>query len=175
MATELVLNEELYERFLLEAIPQSTKKFLWIGTADLKDLHVRNGRRFTPWLAQLAQLVERGVEIRLLHAKEPGPRFRRSFDLYPALTGSERFERLLCPRVHFKTLIIDGRRAYVGSANVTGAGMGAKHRNRRNFEAGIITDDPQIVRRMMDQYEAVFLGHECAKCRLKQVCPDPID
>lgn len=49
-------------------------------------------------------------------------------------------ERILCPRVHLKSLIIDGRFAYVGSANLTGAGMGAKSDRRRNFESGIITD-----------------------------------
>ena len=171
--TELVSNREIYERFLLEGVAQS-RKFLWLGTADLKDLHVHRGRRFVPFLKVLAELVERGVEIRLLHAKEPGPRFRATFDRFPELIESERFERALCPRVHFKCIIIDGRRAFIGSANLTGAGMGARHPEKRNFEAGIDTDDPKIVAGMMDLFDRVFLGDECAKCRLRSVCPDPI-
>ena len=31
-----------------------------------------------------------------------------------------------CPRVHFKAVIVDGAFVYVGSANWTGAGLGAK-------------------------------------------------
>ena len=30
-------------------------------------------------------------------------------------------ERMLCPRVHFKCVIVDGVKAYFGSANLTGA------------------------------------------------------
>lgn len=43
-------------------------------------------------------------------------------------------ERMLCPRVHFKCIIVDGVKAYFGSANLTGAGMGAKSEKKRNFE-----------------------------------------
>ena len=67
--------------------------------------------------------IGKGVEIRLIHAKEPGQPFREDFDRYPRL--HRHLERVLCPRVHFKCIIIDGRQAYFGSANLTGAGMGA--------------------------------------------------
>lgn len=35
-------------------------------------------------------------------------------------------ERVMCPRVHFKIIVIDQTVCYVGSANLTGAGMGMK-------------------------------------------------
>lgn len=169
----MITNREIYERFLLEAIPQS-RKFLWIGTADLKDLHVHRGRRMIPFIGLLSELVERGVEIRLLHAKEPGPLFRRSFDKYPALLATERFERALCPRVHFKCIIIDGKHAFIGSANLTGAGMGSRHSDKRNFEVGVDTRDPVMIQGMMDLFDRVFLGDACGSCRMRDVCPDPI-
>ena len=50
-----------------------------------------------PFLALLAQLIRKGVEVRLIHAKEPGPAFREDFDKYPVLY--DRLERVLCPRV----------------------------------------------------------------------------
>ena len=59
----------------------NVKKLLWIGTADIKDLYV--GDR--PFLGVLADLVSRGREVRLIHAKEPGPNFREDFDHYPIL------------------------------------------------------------------------------------------
>jgi hypothetical protein len=72
---ELLLNEAIYRRIIVELLPQ-TQKFLWIVTADIKDLHVPKGRRFVPLLEILSDLVEAGVSVRLMHAKEPGPRFR---------------------------------------------------------------------------------------------------
>ncbi len=45
-----------------------------------------------------------------------------------------------CPRLHAKAVIIDCRAMYLGSANLTGAGLGAKADKRRNFEMGIWTE-----------------------------------
>lgn len=54
-----------------------------IGTADIKNLYVKVGSGSEPFLAVLDLLVRRGVEVRLLHAKEPGPNFREDFDYTP--------------------------------------------------------------------------------------------
>ncbi|HET6408863.1 MAG TPA: hypothetical protein VFG14_13340, partial [Chthoniobacteraceae bacterium] len=96
---ELILNEEIYTRVIGDLVPQA-RRFLWIVTADIKDLHVPRGKRAVPFLQVLAELVEEGVAVRLIHAKEPGPRFREDFDRFPVLVESDLFERVLCPRVH---------------------------------------------------------------------------
>lgn len=112
MTVELVSGNDHYDK-VIERVA-SVKKSLWIGTADIKDLHVKAGNKTKPFLGVLADLLKRGVEIRLIHAKEPGPAFREDFDRYPILkTG---LERMLCPRVHFKMLIFDFETAYIGSA-----------------------------------------------------------
>lgn len=59
---------------------QSVKHMLWIGTANIKDLYVDVGKEKKPFLALIVQLIRRGVEVRLIHAKEPGPKFREDFD-----------------------------------------------------------------------------------------------
>ena len=100
----------------------SVRHSLVIGTADIKDLYVKVGAGREPFLAVLDLLVRRGVEVRLLHAKEPGPNFREDFDKYPALI--RKLQRKLCPRVHFKMMVFDCEVAYIGSANLTGAGIG---------------------------------------------------
>ena len=90
-APELVLNAEHYSRVLRDILP-TTKEFLWIATADLKDVFVEGGpksRPFRPLVAVFAELVSRGVAVRLLHAKEPGPRFRADFDKHAALRESD--------------------------------------------------------------------------------------
>lgn len=93
-----ITDEQLY-RQVIEPV-SSASKFVWIGTADIKDLHVRTRNSVQPFLAVLNSLAKRKIAIRLLHAKEPGPNFRNTFDKYPALW--EYMERQLCPRVHFK-------------------------------------------------------------------------
>ena len=151
---------------------QSVRHTLWIGTADIKDLYVEVGGEKKPFLALIAQLIRRGVEVRLIHAKEPGPNFREDFDKYPVLY--DRLERVLCPRVHFKMFVFDCKEVYVGSANLTGAGVGMKAETTRNFEAGILTDDPQIVEQAMNQFDEVWMGKHCKTCKRKEFCSDPI-
>jgi len=151
----------------------AVKHDLWIGTADLKDLYMARGKGSEPFLALLDRLLKRGVEVRLLHAKEPGDNFRVDFDRYPGLI--QRLERRLCPRVHFKIIVFDCALAYVGSANLTGAGIGMKSDGKRNFEAGILTDDLALVDAAADHLDSVWNGHQCKSCKRRDFCPDPID
>ncbi len=163
---EYIADEDHF-REVLSRVP-NVRKTLWIGTADIKDLYV--GER--PFLGILADLVSRGREVRLIHAKEPGPNFREDFDRYPILFTS--LERALCPRVHFKILIFDMKVAYIGSANLTGAGIGMKGAGTRNFEAGILTDDPELVEAAINQFDSVWRGAKCKSCGRKKFCGDPI-
>ena len=119
------------------------RRLLWIATADLKDLFVERKGDVVPFLQVLSDLLKKGVEVRLLHAKEPGQPFREDFDKFPALWSQ--LDRRLCPRVHMKVIAIDSEIVYIGSANMTGAGIGMKSENRRNFEAGILTDEAGFV------------------------------
>ena len=169
MPTEFISDTAIYNRVIQEMIGEA-RKYVWIATADIKDMYVKRGNRMTPFLGVLSDLVEKGVSVRLLHAKEPGPKFRKDFDRFPSLI--EGLERMLCPRVHFKSVIVDGKKAYTGSANLTGAGMGAKSENRRNFEAGILTDDPIMVSGVTNQFDQVWIGGHCEPCQRKQYCAD---
>ena len=170
MGVEFITGRDHYDKVISRVA--SVKRSLWIGTADIKDLHVKSGSGTLPFLGILADLLTRGIDIRLIHAKEPGPAFREDFDRSPILKTT--LERLLCPRVHFKILIFDYTTAYIGSANLTGAGIGMKSADRRNFEAGILTDDPSLVESALDQFDSVWRGAHCARCGRRQFCPAPI-
>lgn len=146
-----ISNSSHYKEVLSRV--QSLKHMLWIGTTDIKDLYVVMGKEKKPFLALIAQLIRRGVEVRLIHAKEPGPNFREDFDQYPVLY--DRLERVLCPRVHFKMLVFDGKEVYIGSANLTGASIGMKAETTRNFEAGLLTDDQEFLEQTMPQFDDV--------------------
>ena len=171
MATRFVQDRMIYTEIIAKLVPQ-VKKNLWIATADIKDMYVEQNGTMVPFLKILAELIGKGVKIRLIHAKEPGPNFREDFDRYPRL--AKMLERVMCPRVHFKIIVIDQKICYVGSANLTGAGMGMKSPHRRNFEAGIITDASDIVNAAIEEFDKVWRGGECKKCQRHKYCPDPI-
>lgn len=70
--------------------------------------------------------------------------------------------------------VFDCKEVYIGSANLTGAGIGMKGEDKRNYEAGILTDEPKIVEQSMNQFDEVWIGKQCKKCKCKDFCPDPI-
>ena len=76
--TRYVQDEAHYAEVLLRA--REVKQTLWIGTADLKDVFVMRGKRARPFLGELADLIERGLSVRLLHAQHPEPNFRKELD-----------------------------------------------------------------------------------------------
>ena len=171
---QLLLNREIYEQVIQARVPEA-RKFIWIITADIKDMHVETYGGFAPFLQLLADLVSNGVAVRLVHAKEPGPRFREHFDDYDELVNSDLFERILCPRVHTKAVVIDNEIAFIGSPNLTGAGMGSKHDDKRNFEAGFLFDDAESIQKLVAWIDALYLGEHCRTCKRRDYCPDPID
>jgi phosphatidylserine/phosphatidylglycerophosphate/cardiolipin synthase-like enzyme len=154
---------------------------VWIATANLKDLRVeapigtraRAAGRYVSLLEELAGLGARGVEVRILHG---GPPSRAARQVLAALGGRERHLAVRqCPRVHLKLVCIDGRMLYLGSANFTGAGLGAKGGGRRNFELGLLTDDDVFLDRAQAHFDAVWSGRECGSCQLRRECPAPLD
>lgn len=83
--TTFLSNREIYERVVCGIVPQA-KERLWIATADVKDMYVdTGGRDMVPFLEVLDGMLKRGVELRLIHAKEPGQNWRDDFDRYPDL------------------------------------------------------------------------------------------
>src|SRR5690606_19516951 len=99
--------------------------------------------------------------------------FREELAQHPRLVAGGLALRR-CPRVHVKAVIVDGELLYLGSANWTGAGLGAKGSGRRNFELGFVTDDAPLLDQVQALYERVWSGGECAGCRLRDDCPGPL-
>ncbi|MGA2447048.1 MAG: phospholipase D-like domain-containing protein [Polyangiaceae bacterium] len=85
----------------------------------------------------------------------PG-RFAPSSPLGPRI--SDRRASRCGPRVHLKLVAIDGALLYLGSANFTGAGLGAKGDGRRNFELGIVTDDEWMLDVAQQRFDFLWRG-----------------
>lgn len=153
---------------------QAARCSVWIATANLKDLMVQQGKGYRSFMESFDLLAQGGVELRILHARLPSRSFMESFDRHPRLVAGG-LELRLCPRVHLKTVIVDGALLYLGSANWTGAGLGVKASDRRNFELGIVTDDEQLLDQVQAIYQQIWSGEACARCRRRDVCEAPLD
>ena len=72
--TTFLSNRDIYSSVVCGIVPQA-KVRLWIATADIKDMYVDSGGRdMVPFLEVLDGMVKRGVEVRLIHANDPGPK-----------------------------------------------------------------------------------------------------
>ena len=169
---ELLANAELYREVVLRRLAHA-RESVWIATANVKEMLVDTGSGFRSVVDVFDDLRRRGVELRLLHAELPSRPFRAAFDRKTALVRGG-LELKICPRVHFKAVLVDGAWLYLGSANLTGAGLGAKGDARRNFELGFCTEDFETIDRVTALFQAVWTGAECGVCKLRDVCPDPL-
>jgi phosphatidylserine/phosphatidylglycerophosphate/cardiolipin synthase-like enzyme len=170
--SQLVWGREHYE-LVVQQVRKATVS-VWIATANLTDLHVEvGGRRYGSMLGELDDLCRRGVALRILHASLPSRPFRDTFDRYPRLVEGG-LELRQCPGVHLKTVIVDGRWLYLGSANWTGAGIGAKSDAKRNFELGWLTGDEDVLDEVQAHYERIWSGGDCLTCGQRDVCEAPL-
>jgi len=204
LVLQLILNHEHLSGALGEALSKCRHR-LFIATADVKELHIpmpsRRGRFSDHALRTDARrgprpaasgaryphprgrggsqsildvfhdLGDRGVEVHVLHSGVPsGPFLGALKNGVPRTLTMRR-----CPRVHAKAVIADGRWMYLGSANLTGAGLGAKSPRRRNFETGIWTDDVSLIDPVLDMLQTVWDGGECPSCGRKEHCPVPLE
>ena len=182
VALELIGGRGHYERVIAAVLAAETS--VWIATANLKELMIEDGRArpgvrrrvgavgYRSILAALGERARRGVELRILSADRPSRPFRAELARQPELARVLLLRR--CPRVHLKVVIVDGALLYLGSANWTGAGLGARGTGRRNFELGITTDDGPLLDQIQALYEHLWNGGECATCRVKTECPLPL-
>jgi phosphatidylserine/phosphatidylglycerophosphate/cardiolipin synthase-like enzyme len=175
------MDREHYDRVTLALAAARTS--VWIATANVKQLLVeapvgtrdRARGRYVPILDTVQSLCDRGVGVRLLHGAPPSRPFREELARRASRLPPARFEMRMCPRVHLKMVAIDGALLYLGSANFTGAGLGAKGIGRRNFEMGIVTDDEWMLDAAQARFETIWRGAECGACRLRSQCPGPLD
>lgn len=170
---ELIYDKEHFSQVVRDGMLKA-KTSITIATADFKAMMVPvgTGRRSESIVSVLHRLADKGVETRLLHAGVPsGPAIRQL-----KLAKGKGVTVRRCPRLHGKTVIIDCETMYLGSANLTGAGLGAKGDTRRNFEWGIWTKSSELIDSVQENFDALWEGHHCDACSLgKEYCPVPLE
>lgn len=168
----LVRDEEHFALVVRDGLLRA-RTSIDIMTADFKAMlvPVRGPGRARSIIEHFRTMAERGVEIRLLHAGIPSA--PALLELKRGMPSGLAIRR--CPRLHAKAVIIDARQMYLGSANLTGAGLGAKADGRRNFELGIWTAQLALVDAVLEQFNALWEGRFCPSCRRRDVCPVPLE
>lgn len=169
---ELILNEVHFKTVVLNGICKA-RVSIDIMTADFKAMLVPDGftKRARSIVEIFRKLADKGVEIRLLHAGVPSS--AALIELKRELPANLTIRR--CPRLHSKAVLIDSAAMYLGSANLTGAGLGAKGDTRRNFEAGIWTDAPEMIDTVSNEFNQLWEGQYCRGCGRRDVCPVPLE
>lgn len=184
VSLRLVRNADHYTEVVERGIRQA-KVSVWLATANLKDVHVeaqigtraRARGRYVSLFEELGEAARSGIEVRILHGGPPSRVLaaRMRAPKRRTVGGDEIVALRRCVRVHLKMIAIDGALLYLGSANFTGAGLGAKSEGRRNFETGIVTTDDLLLDEMQAEFDAIWSGSRCAGCRVRSECPKPLD
>ncbi len=180
---ELIANEEHLQRVVIDGMLKAEVS-LDIMTADFKAMLIpspMSRSRSAPSIVHhLIKLAQKGVEVRLMHSGVPsGPALRELKKLMPKLgggiSGAGNLIIRRCPRLHAKTVIVDACAMYLGSANLTGAGLGAKSAGRRNFEIGLWTHGSSLIDAVLQQFNTLWEGERCRDCQRKDICPVPLE
>lgn len=173
MEPEYLENAEIHRKVVIARILAAGRS-LRIATANLKDMQVATVRGYRSVLESFREMADRGVDVRILHAGVPSEHYLHSLK-EAGLIGARHFTMRRCPRVHFKCAVVDAEWTFLGSPNLTGAGMGAKADNRRNFEIGVLTRDPHLRDRVLALFSSVWEGRQCEDCGRKRSCPVPLE
>ncbi len=164
MPTQLVVNKEIYDEFLIKHAFKAEKS-LWIMTGVSSDFRVQIVSKKTYRISEVLIALSKHIDLRIISGKGPegSVLIRNLWNYDPKLVFH-------CPRTHSKVFIVDGKEAYIGSGNLTGAGMGRTDPTQRNWEVGIITDEYLELWKLINFYEKLWSGEYCPSCTFRGNC-----
>ena len=148
--TRLVTNGNHYEEVVQRIC--AAKESVKIMTANFRRFRLKptekQGKDYhdgTPFIKHLMEMAVQGMAVQIICSR-PSSSFTEEWqEYYQQMDSPALFDYKFCERNHAKVVIIDDRLAYVGSANVTPAGLGQGIFTPGNYEAGILTEHPEVV------------------------------
>ena len=157
--SRLIINENHYHE-VIERICEA-KTSIKIMTANFKRFRLKptedQGENYndgTPFIKYLIEKAVQGVSVQII-CSNPSESFTEEWQEYYRELGSpDLFEYLFSDRNHAKVYIIDDKIAYIGSANVTKAGL--RQLTPANYEAGILTEDPGVISSIKEFFSMVW-------------------
>jgi phosphatidylserine/phosphatidylglycerophosphate/cardiolipin synthase-like enzyme len=173
--TRIVINENHYQEVIQRI--RKAKFSIKIMTGDFKRFNLKptakQGKNYkdgSPFVKYLMEKAVQRVSIQVICSEPSKPFMDDKDEYYEQLNQPELFEFKHCIRNHAKAIIIDDKLAYIGSANITPAGLGQGIFTPGNFEVGILTDDSAIVSSIMDFFSKIWAGCYCERCHRAEKC-----
>ena len=141
-----IVNDEHYDE-VIERI-RNARRSIVVMTANFKKFRLKptKGKNYndgTPFLKMLIEKAKSGVSVKDL-CSSTSYGMDQELEMYYDKKAPKAFQYKQCVRSHIKMIIIDDCYAYIGSANVTGAGLGQGNYTLGHFEMGILTTDSDI-------------------------------
>lgn len=172
--THLIINENHYQEVIDRIC--GAKSSIKIMTANFKRFRLKptdnQGEGYkdgTPFVKYLMAKAVQGVSVQIICSR-PSTSFTEEWEEYYRQMNPELFQYRFCERNHAKVVIIDDKFAYVGSANVTPAGLGQGIFTPGNFEAGIFTAEPEIISQLHSLFSMIWDGECCTDCHRANKC-----
>ena len=172
--TRLIINENHYQE-VIERIC-AAKSSVKIMTANFKRFRLKptgsQGENYndgTPFIKYLMAKAIQGVSVQVI-CSMPSSSFRDEWKEFYQQMNPKLFEYMFCERNHAKVVIVDDQMAYVGSANITPAGIGQGVFTPGNFEVGILTKNPEIVSSVTTLFYTIWNKAHCDKCHRADMC-----
>lgn len=169
--TRLIIEnhyEEVIERIC------AAKSSIRIMTGDFKLFKLKptakQGKNYndgTPFIKYLMEKAEQGVSVQIILSK-PSLNVDEELKEYFRQRKSFPLNTRNCIRNHAKVVIVDDMVAYIGSANATRAGLGQY--TPGNFEAGILTEDSDIIMSLKAYFSQIWDGDFCEGCHRASNC-----
>lgn len=154
-------KRQIYEEVLLDLIAKA-RTSIKLATANIRNFRVKILEDSFPLSDYMKYFARKGMSIEILTTPNA---CKSSF--VTELRETRNVEIRACARNHLKLVIVDARRAYVGSANLTSSGLGARPVSVRNFEIGFITESAPLITAVETIFDDIWSGALCDFCSYK--------
>ena len=168
-----LITEDFFQEVIKRAC--AAKSSIKIMTADFNRIRLKpkrkQGKNYgdgTPFFDFLMEKANKGVSVEIITAEQSGF-FQDDVERANCNTPNK-FSVWLCARNHAKVVIIDDKIAYIGSANMTKAGLGQPYCTPGNFEVGILTKEPDIIASLIERFSDIKHYKFCDDCHRKKDC-----
>lgn len=173
--SDIRLITESHYKEVIERIC-AAKSSIKIMTGDFKRFKLKptkkQGKNYndgTPFIKHLMEKTEKGISVQIICSR-PSKSFKEEYDALYEKIQPKNFRIYFCERNHSKVVIVDNKVAYVGSANITPAGLAQGIMSPGNFEVGIITENHQFISQLNNLFSKIMNGDYCYGCHLANKC-----
>ena len=154
----------------------AAKSSIKIMTGDFKRFKLKptakQGKNYndgTPFIKHLMEKARKGIAVQIICSR-PSKSFKEEYEALYERIKPKNLRIYFCERNHSKIVIVDDKVAYVGSANVTPAGLAQGVMSPGNFEIGILTENHQFISQLNTLFSKIMNGDYCYGCHLANKC-----